>query len=148
MLRYGPEFRWVLSNGGALLLVPGEHLPWWGGVEPPADGRRIEAQFCWHGQVDPSPAYGQGIPGPLTANRTEVVRRDRLPRALDSWLSSPLHGRRFPQALRYSITMLPRADRNGKERGHSSPALKGRCLLAPLQMKRRSDAAQRTDADR
>ena len=57
MLRYGPGLTWVVSYGGPLLLVPGEHLPSWGGVEPPADGRRIEAQFRFSGQDDPATDY-------------------------------------------------------------------------------------------
>lgn len=39
------ELRWMASNGGPLLLVPGEHLASWGGIDPPRDGRRIEAKF-------------------------------------------------------------------------------------------------------
>ncbi len=57
MLRNGPELNWVGSNGGPLLLVPGEHLPSWGGVEPPADGRRIEAQFRFNGPDEPATDY-------------------------------------------------------------------------------------------
>ncbi len=57
MLRNGSEMNWVLSYGGPLLLVPGEHLPSWGGVEPPADGRRIEAQFRFNGPDEPATDY-------------------------------------------------------------------------------------------
>jgi hypothetical protein len=57
MLREGPELRWVVSTGGPLLLVPGEHLPSWGGVLPPTDGRRIEAQFRFNGQDEPATDY-------------------------------------------------------------------------------------------
>lgn len=37
--------QWLESNGGPLLLVPGEHLASWGGIDPPRDGRSIEARF-------------------------------------------------------------------------------------------------------
>lgn len=57
MRRNGPELNWVVSTGGPLLLVPGEHLPLWGGVEPPADGRRIEAQFRFNGPDEPATDY-------------------------------------------------------------------------------------------
>ena len=42
---------------GPLLLMPGEHLASWGGVEPPADGRCIEAQFRFRGQDEPATDY-------------------------------------------------------------------------------------------
>src|SRR5262245_40405651 len=48
----------------------------------------------------------QGIAGPNTANRTEVLRPAHLTRSLVAWLSPPLHRRRFPQALRY-LTSSP-----------------------------------------
>jgi hypothetical protein len=57
MLRNGSELNWVVSNGGPLLLVPGEHLLSWGGVEPPADGRRIDAQFRFNGRDEPATDY-------------------------------------------------------------------------------------------
>jgi len=51
------ELRWLESNGGPLLLVPGEHLPSWEGTEPPSDGRQIDAQFRWNGQDAPATDY-------------------------------------------------------------------------------------------
>jgi hypothetical protein len=39
------ELRWMEGNGGPLLLVPGEYLPSWGGIDPPRDGRHIGAKF-------------------------------------------------------------------------------------------------------
>jgi hypothetical protein len=45
------------SNGGPLLLVPGENLLSWGGLAPPPDGRQIEAQFRWNGQAAPATDY-------------------------------------------------------------------------------------------
>lgn len=56
-MRYSGELRWLESNGGPLLLVPGEHLPSWDGTEPPADGRQIDAQFRWTGQNTPATDY-------------------------------------------------------------------------------------------
>jgi hypothetical protein len=46
--------------------------------------------------IDLPHAYRQGIPGLLTANRTERACRDRLARASDAWVSRPLHRRAFP----------------------------------------------------
>ena len=57
MRRNGPELNWVVSFGGPLLLVPGEHLPSWGGVEPPNDGRHIDAQFRFNGPNEPATDY-------------------------------------------------------------------------------------------
>jgi immunity protein 21 of polymorphic toxin system len=54
---YSGELRWLESNGGPLLLVPGERLPSWEGTEPPADGRQIDAQFRWNGQDAPATDY-------------------------------------------------------------------------------------------
>ena len=54
---YGGALQWMQSNGGPLLLVPGEHLPSWEGTEPPADGRQIEAEFRWNGQDAPATDY-------------------------------------------------------------------------------------------
>jgi immunity protein 21 of polymorphic toxin system len=48
---------WMSSNGGPLLLVPGEYLSSWGGVCPPTDGRRIEATFRWDGPDSPACDY-------------------------------------------------------------------------------------------
>jgi hypothetical protein len=45
------------SNGGPLLLVPGEYLLSWEGIDPPSDGRQIEAQFRWNGQDAPATDY-------------------------------------------------------------------------------------------
>jgi hypothetical protein len=39
------EFAWVESNGGPLLLLSVALLADWEGVEPPADGREIIADF-------------------------------------------------------------------------------------------------------
>lgn len=47
----GDELHWVSSDGAPLLLLPGEHLSSWGGVEPPADGQPIKAIFRW-GHLD------------------------------------------------------------------------------------------------
>jgi hypothetical protein len=54
---YGGAVRWMQSNAGPLLLVPGEHLPSWEGVAPPADGRHIEAQFRWNRRDAPATDY-------------------------------------------------------------------------------------------
>jgi hypothetical protein len=54
---YGGALRWIQSNGGPLLLVPGEIVLSWEGIAPPADGRHIEAQFRWHGQDSPATDY-------------------------------------------------------------------------------------------
>lgn len=37
--------RWMESNGGPLLLVPGEFLSAWRGIVPPSTGQHIEAKF-------------------------------------------------------------------------------------------------------
>src|SRR5262245_11528054 len=42
----------------------------------------------------------QGIAGPSTANRREVLRRARLPRWVVAWVSPPLHRWSVPQGLR------------------------------------------------
>src|SRR5258705_1457110 len=49
----------------------------------------------------------------------KVKRCDRLTRALEPWLSVPLHRRRFPQALRYRGSLA-----HGEPERHSSPGLK------------------------
>lgn len=54
LCRYGGELRWMQSGGGPLLLVPGEYLPSWEGIDPPSDEQQIEARFRWNGQ-DMSP---------------------------------------------------------------------------------------------
>lgn len=54
---YSGELRWLESNGGPLLLVPGEQLPSWEGTEPPSDGRQIDAQFRWNGEDAPASDY-------------------------------------------------------------------------------------------
>lgn len=48
---------WMSSNGGPLLLVPGELLLSWGGVCPPTDGQHIEATFRWDGPDSPACDY-------------------------------------------------------------------------------------------
>jgi immunity protein 21 of polymorphic toxin system len=48
---------WMNSNGGPLLLVPGELRLSWGGVCPPTDGRKIEATFRWDGPDSPACDY-------------------------------------------------------------------------------------------
>jgi hypothetical protein len=56
--RYGPgELQWMESNGGPLLLVPGEHRLAWEGIEPPRDGPPIEARFRWNGPDEPATDY-------------------------------------------------------------------------------------------
>lgn len=57
LCRYGGELRWMQSGGGPLLLTPGEYLPSWGGIEPPSDGRQVEARFRWNGQDEPATDY-------------------------------------------------------------------------------------------
>jgi len=54
---YGGALRWMQSNGGPLLLVPGEHLLSWEGTELPSGGRQIDAQFRWGGQNAPVTDY-------------------------------------------------------------------------------------------
>lgn len=53
----GWRWIWMQSTGGPLLLVLGEHLLAWGGIEPPADGRHIEAKFRWGGPDEPATDY-------------------------------------------------------------------------------------------
>src|SRR5712664_4250451 len=48
----------------------------------------------------------------------KVKRCDRLTRALEPWLSVPLHRRRFPQALRYRGSLA-----HGEPERPSSPGL-------------------------
>lgn len=57
MLSRGLELTWMSSNGGPLLLVPGEYLSSWRGIDPPPDGRHIEAQFRWAGPDEPATDY-------------------------------------------------------------------------------------------
>jgi hypothetical protein len=38
---------WVTSAGGPLMLLPENLLPYWEGINPPSDGRKIEANFRW-----------------------------------------------------------------------------------------------------
>lgn len=57
MLSYGPELTWMSSNGGPLLLVPGEYLSSWRGIDPPPEGQHIEAQFRWAGLDEPATDY-------------------------------------------------------------------------------------------
>jgi len=39
--------KWIESAGGPLILLPEELLPSWQGINPPSDGRAIEARFRW-----------------------------------------------------------------------------------------------------
>jgi len=48
---------WMNSEGGPLLLVPGECFSSWGGICPPTDGRQIEATFRWDGADSPACDY-------------------------------------------------------------------------------------------
>ncbi len=48
---------WMESGGGPLLLVPGEYLPFWGGIDPPTDGRQIVAHFRYGGDDAPATDY-------------------------------------------------------------------------------------------
>lgn len=57
MLSSGPKWTWMASNGGPLLLVPGEYLSSWGGVGHPPNGRHIEAQFRWSGLDEAATDY-------------------------------------------------------------------------------------------
>ena len=71
---------------------------------------------------------GRGFLGcsPRTRHAHPKVKRcDRLTRALDSWLSSPLHRRKFPQALRYCRQSTTR-----RARTPFIPSPQGRGLLA------------------
>ncbi len=38
---------WVHSNGGPLILLSEHLLNYWDGINPPKDGRQIEATFRW-----------------------------------------------------------------------------------------------------
>src|SRR5262245_33182913 len=56
--RYGDStLQWMDSNGGPLLLVPGEYRSAWEGIEPPRDGRQVEAHFRWNGPDEPATDY-------------------------------------------------------------------------------------------
>src|SRR5262245_59937362 len=56
--RYGDHtLLWMDSNGGPLLLVPGEYRSAWEGIEPPCDGRQIEAHFRWNSPDEPATDY-------------------------------------------------------------------------------------------
>jgi hypothetical protein len=48
---------WMNSNGGPLLLVPGEYLTLWEGIEPPSAGRRVQATFRWDDPAAPATDY-------------------------------------------------------------------------------------------
>src|SRR5215203_1744748 len=39
---------WLESGGGPLLLIPGEYLSLWEGIDPPTDGRQIVAKSRWN----------------------------------------------------------------------------------------------------
>src|SRR5260221_9997011 len=79
---------------------------------------------------------GRGFPGRTLRTRhahPKGRRCDRLTRSLDSWLSSPLHRRRFPQALRYEGSLA-----HSEPERHSSPGLKSgvfwRRMISPQSM--------------
>jgi hypothetical protein len=42
------KLKWIESAGGPLILMPEELLSEWSGINPPADGRIIEATSRWH----------------------------------------------------------------------------------------------------
>jgi hypothetical protein len=54
---YGGELRWLGSDGGPLLLVPGEHVLSWEGIDPPSNGRHLDAHFRWDGPDSPATDY-------------------------------------------------------------------------------------------
>src|SRR5438270_663817 len=48
---------WMDTELGPLLLVPGEHLSSWEGIDPPSAGRHVEAKFRSHDPNDPATDY-------------------------------------------------------------------------------------------
>ena len=49
--------RWVSTTGGPQLLLSKSLLTAWGGIEPPSNGRVIEAKFRWNGPGSPATDY-------------------------------------------------------------------------------------------
>ena len=43
------RLQWASSEGGPLILLSATSLREWEGIDIPADGRRVEAEFRWHG---------------------------------------------------------------------------------------------------
>jgi hypothetical protein len=41
------KLQWISSSGGPLVVLPESLLEHWSGVDPPADGRRIDAKARW-----------------------------------------------------------------------------------------------------
>lgn len=48
LLHQRGELRWLDTDAGALMLLPAKLKPLWSGIEPPKDGRVIEAHFRWN----------------------------------------------------------------------------------------------------
>ena len=57
MLDKSGVLTWLGTDFGPLLLVPGEHLSSWEGIDPPSSGRWVEARFRWHDPNDPATDY-------------------------------------------------------------------------------------------
>src|SRR5260221_10552389 len=90
------------------------------------EGNRVE---LWEPDVDHSPQLKPG--GFLGCSQrtrpahSKVKRCDRLTRAVRTWVSSSLHRRTFPQALRYGTQSTTR-----RARAPFIPSPEGRGLLA------------------
>jgi hypothetical protein len=69
---------WVTPEGGPLLLIPRPALMAWGGVEPPRNGRVIEARSRWREPDAPATDYDRAcdLPGPVAV--IDVNGRDAL----------------------------------------------------------------------
>jgi hypothetical protein len=83
------------SNGGPLLLVPGEYLLEWEGIDTPSAGRQVEAKFRWDGPDAPATDYDRAcdVKGYLGAIQigegTGLVLGDEP--AMTSWQPLAVH---------------------------------------------------------
>ena len=48
---------WIESAGGPLLALRPDCLPLWEGIDPPSEGRRVEASFRWENASAPATDY-------------------------------------------------------------------------------------------
>ena len=86
--------KWIGTNGGPYIVVPGEHREAWEGADPPTGGRVVHAEFRWDAESNPATDYDEAC------DRTEapdwfgpVKRRGftalAIPRGALTWVPRP-----------------------------------------------------------
>lgn len=88
------KLKWACCDGGPHLLLPGELLPAWEGINPPSNGRVVNATFRFTGEPDsPATDYDlacdvQGVVGliPVGKGQGLVIGGDEVP--MSTWIEA------------------------------------------------------------